>query len=599
MSQANKGEPWRQAMNDQIAAAAAAHPELRGRLRRRRAEQRQAGGRRRELPAAGHRPAHHLAERSGAADRRRGQGVRPGGAGHRARPQGQRRPVHDVDRRRQPGRSASRRGNTPPTTAQTRTSTRATSSRSAVWRARRRPRSGATASAKASPRNPDAKIIASQNADWLREKAIPVSQAMFQANPDVNVVYAHNDPMAEAAIISAQNAGLNLDELLFIGIDALPTPDGGIRSVLDGRIDVTYVYPTGGAQAIDYATQILEQGAVPPAEVVGSRPRRSRRPTPSRCSRHLQQQGRAGRRRTATCCAGRPRARGRRPAPGPRRDGRRGLVEEFISLAAELTAGATSSRSGSAAWGRASCSPTSEHPVRPAILYGVDTRATAQIDAAQRRAGRRRCIRRDAARCSRARPSARSCAGWPSTSRSTARARRLFMPSSWLALPAHRRVHPRPPLGQPVHAAFDPHGRHWYTPWAAVAPGPRAAALGWSGDVAGVAGRADRRASRPAPRSSPARSTPGPRRSASARRAPATSCSCTAPRCSSSPPSRGWSRPVDVEHGRRPARHPQPRRRHGHLRRDHRLAARPLGSPATRALLAEAEASAARARTAC
>src|SRR5581483_10365458 len=28
MSQANKGEPWRQAMNDQIAAAAAKHPEL-------------------------------------------------------------------------------------------------------------------------------------------------------------------------------------------------------------------------------------------------------------------------------------------------------------------------------------------------------------------------------------------------------------------------------------------------------------------------------------------------------------------------------------------------------------------------------------------
>jgi len=116
--------------------------------------------------------------------------------------------------------------------------------------------------------DPNAKIIAQQNADWLREKAIPVSQAMFQANPDVNVVYAHNDPMAEAAIISAQNAGLNQDDMLFIGIDGLPTPDGGIHSVLDGRIDVTYVYPTGGSQAIDYATQILEQGAVPPDEVV-------------------------------------------------------------------------------------------------------------------------------------------------------------------------------------------------------------------------------------------------------------------------------------------------------------------------------------------
>lgn len=115
--------------------------------------------------------------------------------------------------------------------------------------------------------NPAATIIASQNADWLREKAIPVSQAMFQANPDVNVVYGHNDPMTEAAIISADGAGLNLDDMLFIGIDALPTADGGIRSVIDGRIDVTYVYPTGGAQAIDYAVQILEQGVTPPDAV--------------------------------------------------------------------------------------------------------------------------------------------------------------------------------------------------------------------------------------------------------------------------------------------------------------------------------------------
>src|SRR5690606_26691348 len=86
--------------------------------------------------------------------------------------------------------------------------------------------------------NAAAEIIASQNADWLREKAIPVSQAMFQANPDVHVVYTHNDPMTEAAYISAENAGLDLDSLLFIGIDALPTPDGGIQSVIDGRIDV-------------------------------------------------------------------------------------------------------------------------------------------------------------------------------------------------------------------------------------------------------------------------------------------------------------------------------------------------------------------------
>jgi len=116
--------------------------------------------------------------------------------------------------------------------------------------------------------NPNVEIIASQNADWLREKAIPVSQAMLQANPDVHVVYTHNDPMTEAAIISAQNAGLNLGDILFIGIDALPTPDGGIRSVIEERIDATYVYPTGGAEAIDFALRILAQGEQPPGQVI-------------------------------------------------------------------------------------------------------------------------------------------------------------------------------------------------------------------------------------------------------------------------------------------------------------------------------------------
>ena len=116
--------------------------------------------------------------------------------------------------------------------------------------------------------NPDVEIIASQNADWLREKAIPASQAMFQANPVVHVVYAHNDPMGEAAIISAENANLDLSQIAFIGIDALPTPDGGIKSVMDGRLTATYVYPTGGAEAIEFAKQILEGGEAPPTTVI-------------------------------------------------------------------------------------------------------------------------------------------------------------------------------------------------------------------------------------------------------------------------------------------------------------------------------------------
>jgi len=112
--------------------------------------------------------------------------------------------------------------------------------------------------------NPDVKIIASQNADWLREKAVPAADAMLSANENVNVIFGHNDPMAEGAYLAAQSAGRDLSKILFVGIDGLPSADGGIESVLQNRIGVTFVYPTGGKQAIQWAKRILTQDVVPP-----------------------------------------------------------------------------------------------------------------------------------------------------------------------------------------------------------------------------------------------------------------------------------------------------------------------------------------------
>ena len=114
----------------------------------------------------------------------------------------------------------------------------------------------------------EANIIFSQNADWLREKAVPAAAAAFQAHPDIDVLYGHNDPMAEGAYIAAQDAGIDVSKVLFVGIDGLPTPDGGIMSVLEGRIGVTHVYPTGGQQAVDWAHRILVDGVNPPLWLV-------------------------------------------------------------------------------------------------------------------------------------------------------------------------------------------------------------------------------------------------------------------------------------------------------------------------------------------
>ena len=108
-------------------------------------------------------------------------------------------------------------------------------------------------------KNDKIEIVAVNNADWLREKAITVAEEMLQTNDEIDLFLALNDPMAEGAYIAAKNAGRE-GVILFVGFDGLPTPDGGIRSVMDGRLSMTQVYPTGGTEAIESAYQLLVEG---------------------------------------------------------------------------------------------------------------------------------------------------------------------------------------------------------------------------------------------------------------------------------------------------------------------------------------------------
>ena len=108
-------------------------------------------------------------------------------------------------------------------------------------------------------KNDKIEIVSVNNADWLREKAITVAEEMLQTNDEIDLFLALNDPMAEGAYIAAKNAGKEGD-ILFVGFDGLPTPDGGIRSVMDGRLSMTQVYHTGGTEAIESAYQLLVEG---------------------------------------------------------------------------------------------------------------------------------------------------------------------------------------------------------------------------------------------------------------------------------------------------------------------------------------------------
>jgi ribose transport system substrate-binding protein len=111
--------------------------------------------------------------------------------------------------------------------------------------------------------NPGIKVVASGVGDWLRDKGQQQFEAILQAQEDIDVVYSHNDPMAEGAYLAAKAAGRE-GEFEITGIDALPIPSGGIKAVEAGRLAATFIYPTGGKEAIDAAKKLLiDCGKVP------------------------------------------------------------------------------------------------------------------------------------------------------------------------------------------------------------------------------------------------------------------------------------------------------------------------------------------------
>jgi galactofuranose transport system substrate-binding protein len=98
--------------------------------------------------------------------------------------------------------------------------------------------------------HPEFTILASQTGDFSRDKGRQVMETLLQANPDVNVVYAHNDEMAIGAIAALEAAGkVPGKDVLVLSID------GGkeaVQLVVDGKINyVVECNPRFGPKAFD------------------------------------------------------------------------------------------------------------------------------------------------------------------------------------------------------------------------------------------------------------------------------------------------------------------------------------------------------------
>jgi ribose transport system substrate-binding protein len=114
--------------------------------------------------------------------------------------------------------------------------------------------------------HPDLKIVATAEMQWLEPNARKEMDSMLATQPEIDLVFAHNDPGAHGAYLAAKQAGRAMK---FVGIDALPHE--GVEYVKQGILDATFLYPTGGTEAIDTALDLLHGGAAPKKIVLGTR----------------------------------------------------------------------------------------------------------------------------------------------------------------------------------------------------------------------------------------------------------------------------------------------------------------------------------------
>lgn len=111
-------------------------------------------------------------------------------------------------------------------------------------------------------------VIFEADMKWLEPEARKEMESALSRFSKIDLVYAHNDPGAHGAYLAAKAAGRE-KEMLFVGIDALPHE--GVAYVSQGILSATFLYPTGGAEAIETALKILRGETVPKEITLGSR----------------------------------------------------------------------------------------------------------------------------------------------------------------------------------------------------------------------------------------------------------------------------------------------------------------------------------------
>jgi ribose transport system substrate-binding protein len=110
---------------------------------------------------------------------------------------------------------------------------------------------------------PGIEVVHQAVADWLQSNARERMVEILRAEPRIDAVYAHNDPMAIGAYLAARELGRER-EMFFVGIDALGGAAGGIRKVMDGVLVATFYYPLCVDKAVEVGNRIMRERGFKP-----------------------------------------------------------------------------------------------------------------------------------------------------------------------------------------------------------------------------------------------------------------------------------------------------------------------------------------------
>lgn len=104
-----------------------------------------------------------------------------------------------------------------------------------------------------------AKVVASQAADFDRQKGLSVMENIIQATPNFNAVFAHNDEMALGAVKALKAANKNV---IIVGFDG---GDDAKNAVKSGDMSATIAQQPDlmGSMSVENAVKVIKGESVP------------------------------------------------------------------------------------------------------------------------------------------------------------------------------------------------------------------------------------------------------------------------------------------------------------------------------------------------